>query len=196
MITMIDPRPIALDLASAQRIIAVGDVHGQYDLLRTLVEEEIGFSPANDVLIFLGDYIDRGACAEDEAKTLNYLIGLYNDNPGRVLLLKGNHEDMAEKAIAGSEASRQCWSRNGAGGKLDWTDEHLQELAQFCRALPLYFETDRWLFVHAGARDHIPLEKQSSMNLLWDNYDNQAGHFGRTNLRPENSESATSFNRE
>lgn len=179
MINRLDPRPVALDIASAQRVIAVGDVHGQIDLLRTLIEEEIKFSPADDVLIFLGDYIDRGACAEDEVETLNYLIGLYNANPGRVLLLKGNHEDMAEKAVGGSEEFWQCWSRNGAGGKLGWADEHLQELVQFCRALPLYYETDRWLFIHAGARDHIPLEKQSYMNLLWDKHGNQEGYFGK-----------------
>lgn len=41
------------------RVMAVGDVHGQYDKLKKLMRK-IKFDPAQDKLIFLGDLIDRG----------------------------------------------------------------------------------------------------------------------------------------
>ena len=42
-----------------KRILAVGDIHGMYDKLIALIEQ-VQFSPVEDLLIFLGDYIDRG----------------------------------------------------------------------------------------------------------------------------------------
>ena len=41
------------------RIMAVGDVHGQYQKLKTLMRR-IRFDPVQDILVFLGDLIDRG----------------------------------------------------------------------------------------------------------------------------------------
>ena len=41
------------------RVMAVGDVHGQYEKLKKLMRR-IKFDPAQDILVFLGDLIDRG----------------------------------------------------------------------------------------------------------------------------------------
>ena len=42
-----------------KRILAVGDIHGMYDKLIALMKK-VKFDPEDDLLIFLGDYIDRG----------------------------------------------------------------------------------------------------------------------------------------
>ena len=45
-------------LENAKRIFAIGDIHGCFDELRDLVEKLP--LDENSVLVFLGDYIDRG----------------------------------------------------------------------------------------------------------------------------------------
>jgi len=149
-----------------KRLIAVGDVHGQYKLLKMLIETEIRFDPANDSLIFLGDYIDRST-PENDAAVVNYLINLANYNPGHVLLLRGNHEQMAVLAISGNEEYKARWAINGAGDKLKWPAKVLSALSDFCSALPKYYETEKFLFVHAGAHRNIDISQQSEGRLLW-----------------------------
>jgi serine/threonine protein phosphatase 1 len=156
------------------RLMAIGDIHGQYSLLRKLIEEEIKFDASKDALVFLGDYIDRGK-ATDDVKVINYLINLANNNPGRVLLLRGNHEDIALRAITTDDPELfKQWERYGAGDKLCWSAEMLEDLAAFCAALPKYWESEEFLFVHAGAYRNINIAKQSDNTLLY----HRGEHFG------------------
>ena len=57
------------------RVYAVGDVHGYLDVLQRMhdrIVEDIHQNPVNDpVVIFLGDYVDRGP---DSAGVLDFLI--------------------------------------------------------------------------------------------------------------------------
>ena len=72
-------------------IYAVGDIHGQYAKLWTLLDilREAGMSD-EDLLVFVGDYVDRGP---DVAGVLSRLIRLRNCRPNTVFL-RGNHEQM------------------------------------------------------------------------------------------------------
>ncbi len=168
------------DFAMAKRVIAVGDVHGQFNLLRDLVENQIKFDPTSDVLVFLGDYIDRGRSAEDEIAVLNYLIDLHNGNPGKIVLLRGNHEQMAINAISNADCEEEQWLWKHNGSKLySISDLSFRSgLVRFCQSLPLYVE-DEWVFVHAGAYPNIPLEKQPESVLLWDRTENNFGYFDK-----------------
>lgn len=164
---------------ACKRLIAVGDVHGQIDLLRDLIENQIKFNAENDVLIFLGDYIDRGKSSMDELETVVYIRRLQTDNPENILVLKGNHEDMAEMALTteptdyfGEEVDNEymfCWKQNGATA-WQWGDEHRKHLLEWIETMPLYCLTDDFLFVHAGAGADLPIEKQTTDNLLWNRY--------------------------
>lgn len=40
-------------------VLAIGDIHGMYEKLITLLVK-IQFNPEEELLVFLGDYIDRG----------------------------------------------------------------------------------------------------------------------------------------
>ena len=168
------------DFAGAERVIAVGDVHGQIGLLRDLVEKRIRFNPESDVLVFLGDYIDRGRSMEDEIATVNYLIDLHNANRGKVVLLRGNHEQMAINNLHKKSTSNDLWLWNANGSNFSKTDDPILKagLHRFCDALPLYIE-DEWVFVHAGASMNIALEKQSENVLLWYRSENNYGYFGK-----------------
>lgn len=68
----------------------MGDIHGDYDSLKKIISLA---DMSRDLLIFLGDYADRGFYGVEVIDTIAYLIERYN---GMVLALKGNHEDYSE----------------------------------------------------------------------------------------------------
>jgi hypothetical protein len=85
---------------SAQRIVAIGDIHGEFDgfvslLQRThLVDPKNRWSGGNATLVQLGDFLDRGPKAR---AAMDLLMSLQKDAPkqgGRVVVLMGNHEAM------------------------------------------------------------------------------------------------------
>lgn len=77
-----------------QRIVAIGDIHGYSDLLQALlsrVEHEWQW----DKLVFLGDYIDRGP---DSKRVIDIILDLRERYPGRIVCLRGNHEQWMMQA--------------------------------------------------------------------------------------------------
>ena len=70
------------------RVMAVGDVHGQYEKLKKLMRR-IKFDPAQDILVFLGDLIDRGP---ESLQCFDYVMHLQKQYPNSVIYLMGNHE--------------------------------------------------------------------------------------------------------
>ena len=69
------------------RTLAIGDIHGCSVALHALLDA-VAPQP-DDVLISLGDVIDRGP---DSRGVLDFLIDLYAG--GRLVVLRGNHEQM------------------------------------------------------------------------------------------------------
>lgn len=153
----------------SNHIYAIGDIHGSYDKLTALLDK-IDIDYANDTLVFLGDYIDRGPSSYE---VVEHLIGLKRKHPGTVFL-KGNHEEMFEKYLSG--ADRMTYLVNGGQQTLDsylkrtrGPDDPLipPDHQDFFSSLQLFFETDSYIFVHAGLRKKLPLENQKPEDLLW-----------------------------
>ncbi|HIP85667.1 MAG TPA: serine/threonine protein phosphatase [Pyrodictium sp.] len=71
-----------------KRTIIVGDVHGDLNSLRGIVRSIIEHNDEY-VLIFLGDYIDRGP---SQVEVLAGLLSLALHSNENVILLRGNHE--------------------------------------------------------------------------------------------------------
>ena len=123
-----------------------------------------------DQLIFIGDYIDRGS---GSLEVVDYLIDLKKRVPG-IIFLKGNHEDMLQNYLDGSD--RFTYLLNGGQRTLD---EYLNRPnnptkypvpsahLEFFDSLHLYYQTDDYIFVHAGLRKKVPLESQKKIDLLW-----------------------------
>ncbi len=81
------PGVLRIDGATA----VIGDIHGDYVILKKIIEK---LSPKMEKgkiqnVVFLGDYLDRGPSS---ARTIYILLKFFNQNPGRVFLLRGNHE--------------------------------------------------------------------------------------------------------
>jgi serine/threonine protein phosphatase 1 len=152
-----------------ERIYAVGDIHGCYDKLLVLMEKmDIDFE--SDILVFLGDYIDRGP---QSFEVVAYLADL-KQRYANTIFLKGNHEEMLEKYLSGED--RITYLVNGGQQTLESymnrprpegepaiPSTHLE----FFKSLRMYYETQNYIFVHAGLKNKVPLEKQKTEDLLW-----------------------------
>lgn len=162
-----------------KRILAVGDVHGMYEKLITLMEK-IQFNPAEDLLMFLGDYIDRGS---QPLECLDYVKALSITHPGRVVPLLGNHEVMCLNYYRYKEQSRSfmmdgldyemahVWLDNG-GDKTKRQFKklkrpELQKRLRWMRMLSNHYQVDKFYFCHAGIQPFIPLDRQREGDLLW-----------------------------
>ena len=168
------------------RIYAIGDIHGRLDLLDDLltrVEHDHIRQPAEKpILVFLGDYIDRGP---DSCGVIERLIEC--SQFGQVQCLKGNHEAFLLKFFQ-DPSLLSDWGRYGGLDTLlsyglrpplnGWADaggELVSELRQavperhrdFLQRLPLSFSCGDYFFVHAGVRPGLALEQQNESDLLW-----------------------------
>jgi len=66
----------------------IGDTHGDFNSSKAAARKFLKEKDA--ILIFLGDYVDRGA---QQLENILFLFLLKKDNPENVILLRGNHEE-------------------------------------------------------------------------------------------------------
>lgn len=155
------------------RTIAIGDIHGCSLALRGLLEA-IQPQP-DDLLVLLGDYIDRGP---DTRGVLDQILDL--QRRCTVVPLLGNHEEMLLAALKDRTALRVWLTCGGAEAIASYSgrfrlpthpdalvslipDDHLFFL-QSCRP---YHQTETHLFLHAGYVPELPLEQQPVLALRW-----------------------------
>jgi serine/threonine protein phosphatase 1 len=168
---------------------AVGDVHGRLDLLSPLVEaiqaDLHGSSAERKIVVFLGDYIDRGP---DSRGVLSLLAGLSVSDGVEWRFLKGNHEqamlDFLDRPSAGPR-----WCEYGGDRALRSWGLRVPELAHrteawervaadlrhkltksemaFLESLELSVTVGDYFFSHAGARPGLALDRQSPEDLMW-----------------------------
>ena len=170
------------------RLYAVGDIHGRDDLLAELlrlVEADAAGAPEQrKVLIFLGDYVDRGLQSK---AVLDRLTGDFAPGFERVFL-KGNHE-LALRQFMEDAAFGRTWKYYGGLETLhsygikeltlsdDPADferarQHFNDIMpdkhlEFLDNLALTAEFGDYFFVHAGVRPGIALSRQIEEDLLW-----------------------------
>ena len=170
------------------RVYVVGDIHGRADLLEKLhgqiLEDAKAFVSGRTVVVYLGDYVDRGLQSRA-------VIDLLLDAPlagFEAVHLKGNHEQFLLEFLADASIGLD-WLFNGGDATLysykvgrtgAWSsDEGLRRLQadfranlperhlQFFRSLGLSHVEGDYLFVHAGVKPGVPLEQQKEYDLLW-----------------------------
>jgi serine/threonine protein phosphatase 1 len=167
------------------RAYAVGDVHGCVDLLRDLLDkierDNAVRRPATTYLVLLGDLVDRGPDSRG-------VIDLFVNTPpqwARLVYIKGNHDDYFAEVLAGASNLVPAWLAYGGQECLEsyglsrgWTlnaspeaiEERLRREVPSAHQLFLQEMTDTfsfgdYLFVHAGIRPGVPLEKQTARDL-------------------------------
>jgi len=78
-----------INTTDKRRVLVAGDIHGDYESLRNILGK---FNSDEDILVFLGDYADRG---ENGTEVINKVYDLVKQYQNEVIALKGNHEDYA-----------------------------------------------------------------------------------------------------
>ncbi|PTX17441.1 serine/threonine protein phosphatase 1 [Halanaerobium congolense] len=142
----------------------IGDIHGEIEELEIILEK-INYDSDQDKLIFVGDYIDRGANSYQVYKYIKKL------NNGRNIFLRGNHEEMMIDAVL-NENNVNLWYQNG-GRKTEASfpnQTELKEAAHFFNSLPYYHADQKYIFVHAGINPALTLEEQTKHDLIWIRY--------------------------
>lgn len=185
MSATIERRPSAAAVPPGSRVYAVGDVHGRIDLLDRLLDliadDAAGSGAARRVVVFLGDYVDRGPRSR---QVLDRLAA--GPPPGfEWVALDGNHEDMM-RGFLDDPSTGPVWLRNGGGATLasyvgappaagdapsDLRDALADALPGLHRRFlaglaPSHVEGD-YFFAHAGVRPGVALGAQRRDDLLW-----------------------------
>ncbi len=171
-----------IDHDMPNRLIAIGDIHGCGDALRALLA---AIDPQHDdTIVVLGDVIDYGPHTDRVIEQLIELAGRC-----RLILLKGNHEEMLFGALLGRDdlrfwelcggvTTRQCYPGRDDRALID--PAHLRFLQEYCQE---YLEADDFIFVHANYFPNRPMEEQTGYTLRWEAVDaaRMAAHYsGKT----------------
>lgn len=179
----------AFKVSSYHRVYAIGDLHGRIDLLRTavdMIDKDIqDFDDGRDPLIvFLGDYIDRGDNTRD---VLDFLMELECMRPANCVFLQGNHEeallDFVENPLKGKAwldwGGTQTVASFGIAPPLGTPKEdellrlhealmpRLSHYLPFIQLLRPYYVSGEIVFAHASLEADLPLEHQPKRALLW-----------------------------
>ena len=160
------------------RTIAIGDIHGHTVALDAIIEA-VQPTP-DDLLIFLGDYVDRGP---DSKGVIDRLLEW--QQRWRMVCLRGNHELMMERSrtdrselkmwlSVGGTQTLASYLKPGQKANLDAVpEEHWTFLTE---GLFDFFETETHIFVHANLNPALPLEEQTEENLFWDFLEGEVVH--------------------
>jgi serine/threonine protein phosphatase 1 len=175
----------------AGRTFAIGDTHGEPGHLAKLMGR-LPVLDAQDTLVFLGDYLDRGPHAK---QLVEQLMSLPRRTPAKVIFLRGNHEDAWLRVV------REGWDEfvtppaNGCLATLrsfqgrpplakgeEATNAEMLALTtgdffppaviSWLDSLPFWFEDEHAIYVHAGLpregdRFLHPSEVTNLIVLLW-----------------------------
>jgi serine/threonine protein phosphatase 1 len=154
------------------RVLAIGDIHGclgAFDELLKWVEPT-----PDDLVITLGDYVDRGP---DSRGVLDRLIALKRTL--NLICLRGNHEVMMVNARYGGRDDLKLWLEVGGTqalksyattpGKFATLDDVPREHWDFLRdELVAYHESELFIFVHATVLPDYDMADQPDYALYWE----------------------------
>jgi len=153
--------------AAYRKIFAIGDIHGCYGKLTSLLDK-LPFDRERDLLVFLGDYINRGPQSRE---VVSHLCALRKNGTNFVPLM-GNHEYLlleyqksGDPAMIPMLRHLQIDATLKSYGLQDMTGlRHLEGLPaehrDFFAGLRSHYLTDTHVFVHAGLYPGIPIERQ------------------------------------
>lgn len=182
-----EPERSSFAIPEGRRVYAIGDIHGRDDLFAELVErirvDNALRAPKALTLILLGDLVDRGP---ESAAVVERAIGLRSEFPDTRLLI-GNHEECFLAALTGDVRRLRYFMRIGGEATVQsyWKSEASLAAATFeevATRLPALVPASHveflgkgedvigiggYVFVHAGIRPGVPLEKQGLSDLRW-----------------------------
>ena len=149
------------------RFLAVGDIHGCAKTFKHLLLTKFQLRKS-DVVVCLGDYIDRGP---DSKGVVDFILELRNAGY-TIHTLRGNHEQLMMDSVGGDGFMKQRWIDNGGDktlqsfgvgsyGELD------DAYKTFFESTPYYLVHENFIFVHAGLNLRIENPFEDKHAMLW-----------------------------
>lgn len=174
----------------ANRTFAIGDIHGDLDALTTLLDRMPAMD-AQDTLVFLGDYVDRGPKSAQIIQFIRETLPLRI--PAKIVTLRGNHEDAWLRVVSqgwpefvfpAGNGCLQCLRSFTGGGTDGGMPTHAElesmlrgkffppDVIEWMTALPYFYEDEHAIYVHAGlprkdGKWQHPSEVEDPIVLLW-----------------------------
>lgn len=129
------------------RKLVIGDIHGGLKALQQVLER--AKVTENDILIFLGDYVDGWS---QSPQVIDFLVAL--DEKQKCIFIKGNHDDLLLNYLKTNTFSEE-WFNHGGKSTVDAYNnveaETIQKHIRFLENLiPHYLDAENRLFIHAG----------------------------------------------
>lgn len=144
------------------RLIGISDIHGELEKLCRVLDK---LNPQkDDTIIFMGDYIDRGAKSKEVVQKIIDMQDVCN-----CVYLIGSHEYALLHANSDDYYHYLFWNYGGVQTAESYGsfDNILKTHGDFFNSLKFYYINSKYLFVHAGIRDGIPLEKQNEVDMVY-----------------------------
>jgi len=166
--TVINQQPKLIEISNADQLVFVGDTHGDLLASQTVIDRYL--KPRN-VIVFIGDYVDRGPQSKANVDTLmRYKI----EHPNSLYLLQGNHENWPHVKFFPAN----FWER------LD--DEELEVYGKLLDSLPYAATSSNGIIaLHAALPaveslteiNDIHFGHEGWRQILWGDYQNRPGQF-------------------
>jgi len=129
---------IMLEQKRYNRLLAIGDIHGHLDALKTLLDK---VQPTTeDKVIFLGDYVDRGP---DSQGVLDELLW-FNERFPQTVFIRGNHEQMFMDALTWGEICRLRDRKDVSSSAWEKAYDELKSRADYFLMKPIELERAWW----------------------------------------------------
>ena len=133
-----------------KRLVVISDIHGFYnEMIKAL--NNVNFNPESDILVSLGDNLDRG---NQPKQVIDYLTSLPN-----AILIRGNHESLMEELIKRNYPLQHDWLNGTMQSVIDLapnattTDNAFivanEKIKPFFNKMVNYYETKNYIFVHS-----------------------------------------------
>lgn len=158
-----------------KQYFVMSDIHGCFKEFQGALKN---WKKETQTLVVIGDLEDRG---KDSYQVITYLMKLQKDYD--VVVTMGNHDRMFLDYLE-KKGTSSIYLLNGGGATLKSfvsderavsakakveiiKDEH-QDIISWLSSLPLYYETEKYIFVHAGVNVNLKDWKNSTeMDFLW-----------------------------
>jgi serine/threonine protein phosphatase 1 len=159
------------------RTFAIGDIHGcQTALARLLAEIAAG---KEDLLIFLGDYIDRGPASR---AVIELLIQQSERSP--CVFVRGNHEvmilegrrDPLKASMWQSYGGSEMLESYGGAFEKDWWTKIPDGHWKFLEGTVRVHEDSKNIFVHAFLHADLDVKDQPDALIMWNFFDGIRPH--------------------
>jgi serine/threonine protein phosphatase 1 len=165
---------------SPSAIYAVGDIHGCADSLGDLldrIESDAVAKGQSAHVVFLGDLVNRGPQSK---QVIDILLAGPRRSGDRWTVLRGNHDQLMVDALRGGKTAhfRSFLSKGGVATLASYGLSPKQMTLSAARALvpkshldfldalPFHYVCGTYLFVHAGVKPGVALEKQARHALM------------------------------